>query len=260
MKLAITRTPLFPHATKIEAISGGYRLTFIPPGLDSGAPLAPGSALGQPIDVTRDAILAAVGPREVSDCANLYYEVSVLGALVQLSNKMIASFFTKNSGYEYCRKNSTIVAAQVVVPFANSPFEDWVLRVNTNQETGAIPGLDPAIEAAATVVPVDGFTPFMESIWPTLKIVGTDKIPDLAPGASGSRVTAQLMVGGAPAARAGVSIFAKAASGYIARETVETDASGKVSFNTYRLGLATSDDMTVKLGFKYRSNVANAKV
>ncbi len=210
--------------------------------------------LGTPIVIDHALIHARIGEREFSECTHVYVIVSTRnGAVVRVRQKLVETYFTKNSGAHY---NATLahdefIAAQVYIPFADSPTEDWSVRVNA----------DPAIKAEATgdagVVEAahEALGDFARACYPSIHVTGSQPQDDGA-----IAITAQLMLQGQPLARSGVRVFVKSSVGYLNRREVRTDARGQLTVLARKLDIPNDESMTVEMGFKYYSNMDRVDV
>lgn len=210
--------------------------------------------LGQPIVIDRGLIEARISEREFSECTHVYVIASTLdGSLLRVRNKLVETYFTKNSGAHYnaMLAPDEFIAAQVYIPFADSPTEDWSVRVNA----------DPGIKAEATgdVGTVDAtheaLGSFSRACYPSIRVLGTQAQAD-----GSIAITAQLMFQGQALARSGTRIFVKSVTGHINRREVRTDANGQVTVLARKLDIPADEPMTVEFGFKYFSNMERVDV
>ena len=236
MKFAYTKTNDFPFETTVSQEADGLFIRW-------------NTQQGSSFKVDEDFVRAHVGRRELTEASNIYVLVDNAGNFVGLRQKMAQTFLTKASGFEYAKQNNVLIAAQIYVPFADSPVSDWSLRVNfrADQEVN----LEEAVEVEPTLA---AFHAFAYSNFPSLRIVSQ------APAAQGERITVQLTHKGADVAKAGVRVFAKTSAGYLARTESFTDANGQASFVAIPLGLEAGDKMTPEFGFKWVTNLARTDV
>ena len=99
--------------------------------------------LGAPIVIDADFIHARLGEREFSECTHVYVIASTSdGSVLRVRQKLIDTYFTKNSGTHYnaMLAPDEFIAAQVYIPFPDSLPADWSVRVNA----------DPGIKAQAS--------------------------------------------------------------------------------------------------------------
>lgn len=269
MKLAITPTDLFPFGVQVTALEmasesqdtqdlgtiaqtspqigaqadlAGFRVQWM------SATAAPTSTT---LDITEAYVRERCGAREISDASNIYLEMDTAGQITRVHNKMASTLTEKSNGYEYALKNATLVAAQIYIPFADSPTSDWVLRVNGN------PNIATHVPAGTVVVEhsLHAFHAFAQRIYPWIQVLSVQ-----ATDQDVYELTLQLMQGSEPSDKAGVRIFASSASGYVNRREVHTDAQGQARLKARRLDLAPSDAMRVELGFKFTTNLCHVDI
>ena len=241
MKLFYTEAE-FPLCSVVSPLDDGWRLQYVRPD---------GSLFGGNL-ITEAFIRERCGTRELSDASSIYIECTApLGTISRVYNKMVQSALAKSNGFEHINKNSVYVAAQIYIPFADSPFSDWTLRVNSNSEAGMKMPED-AQKVGATHADLQAFP---LSLFPSIRIAS------VVPSAEGcTDITAQLVWRDENCRKPGVRVFATAPCGYLNKREAHTDADGLVTFRAQRLGLEKSDEMRVELGFKFWTNITNAYI
>lgn len=217
-------------------------------------PAREAAPLGQPIVIDRALIDAWISEREFSECTHVYVIASTKdGAILRVRQKLVETYFTKNSGMHYnaMLAPDEFIVAQVYIPFADSPTTDWSVRVNA----------DPSIKADADgdIGLVDGtheaLGAFARSCYPSINVIGTQAQAD-----GSTAITAQLMFQGQPLARSDTRIFVKSATGYINRREARTDASGQITVLARKMDIPGEEPMAVEFGFKYYSNMGRVDV
>lgn len=241
MKLFYTQAE-FPLCAVVSPIDDGWLLQYVRPD---------GSLFGGS-RITEAFIRERCGTRELSDASSIYLETTEsLGMISRVYNKMVQSAFTKSNGFEYIKKNSVLVAAQLYIPFADSPFSDWSIRVNSNFDVGMVMP-ENTQKIGATHADLKAFP---DSVFPSIRIVS------VVPSAGGCMdIAAQLVWRGEDCRKQGVRVFAAAPCGYLNKREARTDADGRITFRAQRLGLDNSDEMRVELGFKFWMNLTNADI
>lgn len=210
--------------------------------------------LGAPVVINRALIKAHLSDREFSECTHIYVVVSTKdGSVIRVRQKLIDTYFTKNSGTHYSASLAfdEFIAAQVYIPFPDSPLEDWVVRVNADPSIKA-EAIGSIGEVAATH---EAFGSFALSCYPSIQVTGTQAQSD-----GSIAIVAQLMFQGQPLPRSGVRIFVKSVVGYVNRREVRTDANGQIAVSARKLDIPSDEPMTVEFGFKYYSNVERVDV
>jgi hypothetical protein len=236
MKFAYTKTNDFPFETTVSQEADGLFIRW-------------NTKQGSSFKVDEAFIRSHVGRRELTEASNIYVLVDGEGNFVGLRQKMAQTYLTKASGFEYAKQNNVLIAAQIYVPFGDSPFSEWSLRVNFREDQAVT--LENAQEVAPTL---EAFHAFAYSQFPSLRIAGK------ALAAPGEKITVQLTHQGVDVAKAGVRIFAKTSAGYLAKTEAFTDVNGQASFVAIPLGLELGDKMTPEFGFKWVTNLARTDV
>ena len=210
-----------------------------------------GSPDNAPVELSEEFIKSYVGKKELSEATNLYILIDGNGVFHSIRPKMVESFLSKKSGFDYSKQQKLFIAGQIYISFSDTQYDEWVLRLNFNPEQEI-----PAYFQEGTFVgsQLEDFHAFTYSTFPSIKVVGVDKTDN------GSRIKVQLTKAGQDVSKSGVRVFAKASSGYLAKTESYTDESGQASFTAIRLGLEASEDMTVEFGFKWLSNVTRQQV
>lgn len=204
------------------------------------------------IEMTEQFVRDRCGERELDDCSNIYIEVDVnKPEVVYVHNKMAVTLATKNAGAQHLLKTQRICLAQIYIPFVDSPFEDWVLRLSVAS------GEENILPEAYSIVPCTrvGFEEFQMTVWPSIRVVGAVKIDD-----DRTEVTTQLTLNGVDIQRPGVRIFATAPVGYLSKREALTDESGQAKLIARRTDLEASDEMMIEFGFKFNKNLAHVEV
>ena len=194
-------------------------------------------------------IRSRVGKRELAEASNLYVELLASGQVDAIHNKMATTLTTKSDGKQYALQNNVTVGAQIYIPFADSPFSDWVLRVNYDPEVSEAPGAPVEV-----VNSLQSFHDFSWSIYPSVKASVVTKQDDLV------TLQAQLILNGKPCAKKGVRLFVASPVGYVNKREIYTDDKGIATVKVRRLDLDPADVMDVEFGFKFTRNVASVEV
>lgn len=241
MKLAITKTH-FPFGVKATPIEGGFNVAWLS---------SKSEASSNGTNITEAYVRERCGQREISEATNIYVEMDSSGSITRVHNKMASTLTEKSNGYEYALKNGTLVAAQIYIPLPQSPASEWVLRVNGNPEV-AVNVPNNTIEVANSL---QAFHDFAWNIYPSIQVLDIQSVD-----AGCFDVTTQLVLGPEPLRKAGVRLFATAATGYLNKREVYTDTQGQARIKVRRLDLAPSDDMRVEFGFKFTKNICHADI
>lgn len=185
------------------------------------------------------------------DVANNIYVVREKDGTMTFIPKMPFTYFSKAGGVEFITAHLRNVPtiAQLYIPFADSPYSDWAMRINIkeDQEEEFLSFFPNAEKVEATQ---EAYADFYYNRQPGLRVVFND--------ANG--VVVQLTKDGNDLAKEGVRIFAKSSSGYIPVREQYTNAQGQVTFKPKRTELEASDVMVAEFGFKFVSNLANATI
>lgn len=235
MKLAITKTD-FPFGVKVLPIEDGFNVKWISAADDD----KPG------VDFTAAYIQQRCGSREITDATNIYIEIDFAGEVTCVHNKMVSTLLEKSNGYEYALKNSILIAAQIYIPFADSPVADWVLRVNGNPAI-AVEVPENTVEIAHSF---QAFHDFAEALYPNIQLI---EIKNAV--AECFDVMVQILYHDKPLAKEGVRLFVRAETGYINKREVHTDVQGRAMIRARRLDLNAGDPMRVEFGFKFTRNL-----
>jgi hypothetical protein len=211
----------------------------------------PQDGKGTYIQLTEDFIRRYLGDREISDATNIYILVDDQGNFKGFKSKMVESYLTKESGFEFSNKSGLIIAGQIYVPFADTPFADWGVRLNFNVDQD-IPEPFTSTEYVATSV--QAFHDFTYKQFPDLEVAGVEEL------SGAKRISVQLKKAGAAVKKQGVRVFAKCSSGYLPHTEAYTDANGIAKFKAMPLGLDTGETMEVQFGFKWVTNLERTTV
>jgi hypothetical protein len=243
MKLAITPTQ-FAFGLRATPLPAGWEMTW----LRDDPPCT------RTVVIDEAFLRARCGPRELADCTSLYVEIDLASGLIsRVHNRYATTLLTKNNGREYALKNSTLIAAQIYIPFADSPVTDWVIRANANPDFGIdIPGNTEDVANTS-----EAFLAFAKRMHPSINTLGVTSIDEAA---GVFEVEAQLGLNDQPCRREGVRLFANSESGYLNKREAFTDPEGIARFRARRLDLAAEDIMQVELGFKFSRNVCRVDI
>ena len=241
MKLAYSKPALFEFNTRAVFIDGVLNLRWND-GFTGANPT---------VQLTEEFVRSYIGSKELSDATNIYVLTNEDGNFVALRSKMSQSFLNKQSGFEYTRQHKVVVAAQIYIPFSDTPFSEWTIRVNFKPSQELPAEFADAQEVGTTL---EDFHNFAYSIFPSLKVVNKTPI------ANGEKITVQLTKDGLDTQKGGVRIFAKSSSGYLAKTEVYTDERGQATFTALTLGLDAGDTMKPEFGFKWVTNLTNTDV
>lgn len=234
MNIAYTKTSDFPFTPTITTSEDGISVQW--------------ADNNQLVTLNEDFVKQFIGKKELSEASNVYVLVDKTGAFQGLKQKMSQTFLSKSTGYEYARQNNVIIAAQIYIPFSDSPFSEWVFRFNLNSSQDIPAG-------AITVEPsLQAFHDFAYSVFPSLRISSREAV------SGGEKITVQLTKDGQDKQKSGVRIFAKSSSGYLARTEAFTDESGQAVFTALTLGLDSGETMKPEFGFKWVTNLVRSDV
>lgn len=234
MQIAYTKTGDFPFSPQITVGENSVSIQW--------------AENAQLVTIDEEFVKQYIGKKELSEASNIYVLIDKSGKFESLKQKMAQTFLTKASGFEYARQNNIVIAAQIYIPFANSPFSDWVFRFNL----GASQELP---EGAEVVEPtLQAFHDFAYKQFPSLRVKSAVQNGDK------TKITVQLTKDGSDVAKAGVRVFAKTASGYLAKTESFTDENGEASFTAMPLGLDAGEVMKPEFGFKWVTNLVSAEV
>ena len=193
-----------------------------------------------------------IGQRELADCVNFY--ITGKDGQLYLINKYAETYYTKVDGHVFGEQLNQPIYGQVYLPFADSPLDEWALRLNSNTDITFDRSLSTSVPTIAATT--EGFTAVVNEVLPRLRINR-----QTGPNKEGKhQITVQVTLDGADMMRAGVRVFAKSASGYIPIREKYTDIQGRAVFDAYRLGLSPDEPMTVEFGFKFRTNLVSADI
>lgn len=192
--------------------------------------------------------------RLISEGTNIYITINDNGEVNTPIFKMIETNQTKMGGMEFIKyKSIGNVVGQIYIPFADSADEEYTIRLNIREEN--VSKLLSLVPDAVKVENEDSaFATFYYEHSPRVSLVDVKKEGDW------SKVKVQLTYQGSALNKSNVRVFAKSASGYIAKTEVYTDANGQAEFKVQPLGLDSGETMKVEIGFKYISNIVSADV
>jgi hypothetical protein len=234
MNIAYTKTGDFPFSPTITTGEEGISVQW--------------SENAQLVTLNEAFVKQFIGKKELSEASNIYVLVDKTGAFLGLKQKMAQTFLSKSTGFEYARQNNVIIAAQIYVPFSDSPFSDWVFRFNLSDSQDTPAGaqiVEPTLQA---------FHDFAYAQFPSVRIKSTEQT------ANGTKIVVQLTREGVDVSKAGVRIFAKSSSGYLAKTEAFTNENGEASFVAIPLGLEAGDIMKPEFGFKWVTNLVSTEV
>ena len=238
MKLAQTEALDFNFGLKVEKADDGWMIGWFRKDTEPDMVL-----------INEAYIRARVGKRELAEASNIYVELDGSGRITAVHNKMATTLTTKTNGKEYALQNNVTVGAQVYIPFPDSPFSEWVLRVNYDPEVSDSP--KAGIEVLNSL---QSFHDFAYSLFPSVSTSVVSKDGDLI------TLKAQLTQGGKALPKKDVRIFVSSPVGYANKREIYTDAKGVAIVKVRRLDLDQSDKMSVEFGFKFTRNVASVEV
>lgn len=238
MKLAQTEAIDFNFGLKVEKADDGWMIGWFRK-----------DAKPDMLLVNEAYIRARVGKRELAEASNIYVELDGGGRVATVHNKMATTLATKTNGKEYALQNNVTVGAQIYIPFPDSPFSEWVLRVNYDPEVSDSP--KAGIEVLNSL---QSFQDFADSLFPRVSASVVSKDGELI------TLKAQLTQGGKALPKKDVRIFVSSPVGYVNKREIYTDAKGVAMVKVRRLDLDPSDKMSVEFGFKFTSNVASVEV
>lgn len=241
MKLAFSKPELFPFETNASFQDGGIKIQW-----GHGSP-----SLESEVVLTEDFIRGYIGSKEFSEATNIYILADNAGQFFALRAKMSESYLNKQSGFEYARQQKLVIIGQIYVPFNDTPFEDWVLRLNFKVDQELPSEFAGAEEIGSTL---QDFHAFAYKNFPALRTLSS------VPVTNGAKITVQLTKDGVDIKKPGVRIFAKTSAGYLARTESYTDENGRASFVAMPLGLEPGEKMTPEFGFKWVTNLARVDV
>lgn len=189
----------------------------------------------------------------MSEANNIYIKLDKENNLEQPVFKMIETYHTKMGGMEFIKYKLKQVIGQIYIPFKDSSFEEYTLRINVKEED--VSKLLQFVPSATQVENNEqSFKQFYFASSPVLKVINTSSVGDW------TKIKVQLVLNNADLAKANVRIFAKSSSGYIANREVYTDANGQAEFKVLPYGLEQGEIMKTEFGFKYYSNIVSKDV
>jgi hypothetical protein len=254
MKLYKTDTTSNPFEVRVTHLENGLSLKVL--GYMGGSQHmpedAPLSEL-QSLTIDKQFIVKNIGAKAFVEATHVYIRIdATTGALTAVRNKLADTWVDKGTGSTYMANARDILLAQVYIPFADTPESDWVIRINCN------PNLENQLPGVLGTV---GWTPqemhdFALKVYPSVLVDDPQAQPD-----GGELISVHLTDNlGAPLAKQGVRIFAKASAGYVNKSEAYTDQQGRAIFKARRLDLESADQMVVEFGFKFLSNVGSVHV
>lgn len=245
MKVFDTRIEEFPFQASIVKGDDGVTVIFTNSDLEQ--------SFGIKLDESTLQNLMTVSTKEFCDSMNLWIFVKEDG--VELVNKYEDTYFTKADGYVYSRaiRANQTVGGQIYIPFKNSSVDEWAVRLNSNAPIMVDGDFDLNEEVLSASL--ETFHDVVRQTLPSLEVLS------VTPTGNGSNtVVVQVTLNGQAVARAGVKVYAKSATGYIANRELVSDANGQCQFLARRLDLEPSDEMVAEFGFKFKTNVARVEI
>ena len=204
------------------------------------------------VDVDLADLAAAINPRRLGPCINLYVAFDLLRRrFLPPYNKLVESFAAKDNGAQHIARRQVNVIGQVLLPF---PDSDAAARLTVNREIGFWTNADPETVANSHAA----HAAFVERVFPRIE-VEPERLTVAPDGRAGIGVRLT-DAAGAPLRRPDVRLFAKSAAGYLPRTEVLTDADGRAGIAFLALGLEAGDTAEIEIGFKWRSNIARCRV
>lgn len=195
-----------------------------------------------------------LGLKELQARNNVYVTADAKGMIQPFYNKMVQSYFTKDSGYKHAVKTGLSIIGQIYIPFADSKVSDCAVRVSYNPEIGVksnVPFTDTVVAADEITEGTISFADFFNQVSPSISVTQL----------SDNAIEVQLVDGaGQKIEKAGVKIYGKTDGGFLVFSESVTDAAGVAMFRFMPLGLEAGDVASVEFGFKWVSNLGNIKV
>lgn len=238
MKLAQTKALEFNLGVKVEPSDDGWLVGWFRKDCEP-----------QMVNINEEWIRSRVGNRELAEASNLYVELLASGQVDSVHNKMATTITTKSDGKRYALQNNVTVGAQIYIPFADSPFSEWVLRVNYDPEVSDSPKASIEVDNS-----LQSFHDFSWSLYPSLSVSEKSRVDGLI------TLSAQLLLNNAPHRKKGVRIFVSSPVGYVNKREVFTDEKGVATVKARRLDLDAFDKMNVEFGFKFTRNIASVEI
>ncbi len=205
------------------------------------------------VTITEEMVRRHLGPRGMTDMCHVYVEFAPGSTSnVRMFNRAIETYLDKRDGTSYAMNAKAPVLAQIYIPFSDSPFADWAIRVNAN------PNIKSEFPADALQIgsSSDELHDFAAGVYPSLAVIAAADTQDGC-----KEIVVQVTAnGGYPVAKAGVKVLAKWTAGYVNKAEATTDSSGRATFKARRLDLDAEDAMSVQFGFKFWTNLSNVNV
>lgn len=190
----------------------------------------------------------------MAEANNIYLTVNSKGDLNLPIYKMAETFYSKMGGLDYITAlNQGSTVGQIYIPFKDSGSDEIAIRLNVKEEE--LEQLKSFIPDVVEVKNEDAeFAKFYYDNSPKLSV------SEITFDNEWSNIKVQLTYKGQSLNKSGIRIFAKSASGYIAKREVYTDEQGVVEFKVTPMGLNKGEEMKVEFGFKFVSNLVSANV
>lgn len=227
---------------EIDEVVGGIELTLITRGDKRIKTL-----------INKEYVKNALGKGDLVECSNLYlvYDESVPSGFV-IRNKMEETFDSKAGGSVFITRMGRSIIGQIYIPFADSPFSEWSLRVNYDPEKTCVINGSYALEIVDNNS--DSFTTFFDKCLPGISASSINPID------GGYEVTVRPTQEGVDVVRSGVRIFVKGPVGYFPKREVVTGADGTATFKVMTRDLESSDEVIAEFGYKFMSNLLSVKL
>ncbi|WP_323016495.1 hypothetical protein [Castellaniella sp.] len=193
-----------------------------------------------------------IGHNERSEINSVYVFLGEHGELI-LRNKMMESEASRRPGMVYLKNLQTKLPniGQVYLPFTNGTLKDAAVRLNVPTQAD----IDALGVKDYTLVENDhhAYVAFSNSVYPsvTTRAVKSKNY---------TTIFAKVVRGGKPLKRSGMKVYAKTDAGYLNRRYAVTDKNGVAEFRFAPMLLDPGDKATVKIGFRYYSNLDSVEI
>lgn len=244
--IGYTEVDDFPYKATVSRAADGWILKFESVEINDDVE----SMVGWTVELTKECLNRYCGQQELAEGANIYLVLEPNSGHYYFFNKLARSYNTKADGSRFASQSNITVAAQIYIPYVNSPVEEWSWRINCRAGAkNTFPADAVKIEASQ-----QSFHNFSLKVMPSLRIHNVKRKSEH------TEVTVQLTQNGKDVARAGVRVFANATCGYINKAESHTDEAGRVTFKAQRLLLDTNDEMVAEFGFKFFTNICSTTI
>jgi len=207
------------------------------------------------LDIKIDDLDNLINHRTLGPCSSLYIAFDESRCkILSPYNKMAESYLTKDNGGHHINKIQKNIIAQILLPFSDNVGDNFAVRFTVNENLGFWASHDAEqIENSQ-----DSYHDFAARLMPKLKLDSTSLHVN---NQDKNLIRVQLVdANGINLTRPDVKIYAKCDAGYLAKREMETNADGRVNFPFFASGLEDGDEVTLEVGFKWFSNIANCQM